>query len=178
MQRGRQKVSNIRAYPDFGESRVIIRCRARSLVLAAQTIAKAVIDRPLAWSRPAGEEHGSVLRHQPRKFPGVVRHRAERSDRSGDRAQIRGLMQASPILVQRRAVIGAGYHQHRDRVGVGLADAGGRFGDARSRYQAANTGLSGDAVVAAGPELLLDRDAGAGRPVCHLVGNAAEKQSL
>ena len=103
-----------------------------------------------AW--PARTEYGKSLRNQLGYFCRIMHHCAERGERARDRTQVGGLMQASPALAERCAVIGARNDQHRNRIGIGLADAGGRVGDARTGDQSAHTGLAGNARVAVSHE--------------------------
>jgi hypothetical protein len=57
-------------------------------------------------------------------------------------------VQASPAAAERRAVVGARNYQHRDRVGIGLTDAGAGVGHAGAGNQRAHAGFAGDAGVA------------------------------
>ncbi|MNX90543.1 hypothetical protein D3C86_1225980 [compost metagenome] len=101
----------------------------------------------------------------------------ERRDTGTQCALVRQFMQLAATAAQLAARLHAGDHQHRDRIGVGLAHGGGDVGHARAGDDEAHTRFAAGAGVAVGHEagaLFMARrdvvDARTGQPAIQLHG--------
>ncbi|MNQ79474.1 hypothetical protein D3C85_944200 [compost metagenome] len=127
--------------------------------------------RPLAVEhrKGAGDQLGQVL--------GGQGHGGEGGDRRGNGALVLGFVQAAPAFAEAGRVVDAGNHQHRDRIGVGLANGRRGIGHARAGDDEAHAGLATDPRIAVSHEagaLLVARqhmaDAAAGQATVELQG--------
>ena len=110
-----------------------------------------------------GDQFGQLFRAQGQGGEG--------SDRRGHGTLVLGLVQAAPALAQAGAVVDAGNHQQRHRVGVGLADGGGDVGHARPGDDEAHSRLAAD------PRITVGHEAGALLVAGQHVADAAARKS-
>ncbi|MNI05647.1 hypothetical protein D3C73_586060 [compost metagenome] len=101
---------------------------------------------------PLAIEHGEGAGNQFGQIVGAQGDRRKRGDGRGDRPLILGFVQATPPFTEAGGVVDAGNHQHRNRIGVGLADGGRRIGDAGAGDDEAHPRLATDPGVAVGHE--------------------------
>ncbi|CRM10699.1 hypothetical protein [Pseudomonas sp. 58 R 3] len=90
----------------------------------------------------AGDQFGQIL--------GTQGHRRKRGDRRGDGALVLGFVQAAPAFAEAGGVIDAGDHQHRDRVGVGLANRCSGIGHAGPGDHKTHARFAADPRIAVG----------------------------
>ena len=76
----------------------------------------------------------------------------ERRHPGHQRALVRQFMQLAAPAAQLAACLHAGNHQHRDRVGIGLAHGGGDIGHAGAGDDKAHAGLARGARITVGHE--------------------------
>ncbi|MNC19615.1 hypothetical protein D3C75_675500 [compost metagenome] len=108
--------------------------------------------RDVHRARPFAVEHGPGTSDQLGQVVAAQGHGRERGNRRGHGALVLGFVQAAPALAQAGGVVDAGNHQHRHRVGIGLADGGGDVGHAWAGNDEAHPRLATDPRIAVGHE--------------------------
>ncbi|MNE12828.1 hypothetical protein D3C80_1056470 [compost metagenome] len=101
-----------------------------------------------AW--PFTVKHRIGASNQLRQVLSAQGHGGKRRDRCGHGTLILGLVQAAPPFAQAGGVVDAGNHQHRDRIGVRLANGGSGVGDTRPGDDKTHTGLAADPGITVG----------------------------
>ncbi|MCY1538188.1 hypothetical protein D9M68_737150 [compost metagenome] len=101
-------------------------------------------------ARPFALEYGEGAGEYAGQFLDTHQGMAEGRDASAQRALVGQLVQVTLAQAEAVTFVDAGYHQHRDRVGVGLGHGGEDIGHSRSGDDEAHPRLAGNPRIAIG----------------------------
>ncbi|MNZ67013.1 hypothetical protein D3C78_852480 [compost metagenome] len=128
-------------------------------------------------TRAARLEQGKGASQHARQFSRRHQRMGERSHTGHQRTLVRQLVQLAATAAQLTARLHAGNHQHRNRIGIGLAHGGGDIGHARAGDDETHPRFATGAGIAVSHEagaLLVTRsdvvDARTGQPAIQLNG--------